>query len=75
MPQAMRSTPPTTTRPTYPDEAATCRTGALAATTLAGIAGHADPSFTFKKYARDGRDDAAVIADVLGRAAGAGFGA
>jgi integrase len=49
-------------------------TGGLAATTLAGVAGHADPSTTYRLYARDGRDDAAVVADVLGRAAGAGFG-
>jgi len=38
------------------------------------LAGHADAGFTFKVYARDGRDEAAVIADVLGRATGVGVG-
>jgi len=50
-------------------------TGGLAPTTLAGMAGHADAGFTLRVYARDARDEAAVVADVLGRAAGAGFGA
>lgn len=49
-------------------------TGGVAATTLARVTGHSDPGFTYRVYARDGRDDAAVVADVLGRAAGAGFG-
>jgi integrase len=48
-------------------------TGGLAATTLAEIAGHTDPSFTLRVYARDGRDPAELVADVLDRAAGAGF--
>jgi integrase len=46
----------------------------LAATTLADIAGHADPSFTYRVYARDGRDQQQIVADVLARAAGSGFG-
>jgi integrase len=50
-------------------------TGGLAATTLARITGHSDPGFTYRVYARDARDDAAVATDVLGRAASAGFGA
>jgi integrase len=50
-------------------------TGGLAATTLARVTGHSDPRFTFRVYARDPRDDAALVADVLGRAASAGFGA
>jgi len=49
-------------------------TGGLAATTLAAIAGHTDPGFTMRCYARDGRDSAELVADVLDRAAGAGFG-
>lgn len=49
-------------------------TGGLAPTTLAEVAGHADPGFTLRCYARDGRDEAAVVADVLARAGGAGFG-
>lgn len=48
-------------------------TAGLAPTTLARIAGHADPGFTLRVYARDGRDEAAVIADVLARAAAAGL--
>ena len=31
--------------------------------------------FTYRVYARDGRDEAAVVADVLARAESAGFGA
>ena len=49
-------------------------TGGLAPTTLAEVAGHSDPGFTLKCYARDGRDSSAVVADVLARASGAGFG-
>lgn len=49
-------------------------TGGLAPTTLARITGHSDPGFTYRVYARDARDDAALVADVLDRAAGAGFG-
>jgi integrase len=48
---------------------------ALPATTLARVTGHTDPGFTLRVYARDSRDDAAVVADVLTRAAGAGIGA
>ena len=49
-------------------------TGGLPATTLARVTGHSDPGFTYRVYARDGRDEAAFAADVLARAAGAGFG-
>jgi hypothetical protein len=48
---------------------------ALPATTLAELVGHADAGFTLKVYARDGRDTATVVKDVLARAAGAGVGA
>jgi len=47
----------------------------LPATTLARLTGHADAGFTLRVYARDGRDEAAVVKDVLSRAAGAGVGA
>jgi integrase len=40
----------------------------LPATTLARLAGHADAGFTLKVYARDRRDDGAVVEDVLARA-------
>jgi excisionase family DNA binding protein len=46
----------------------------IAATTLAQIIGHSDSGFTLRVYARDGRDEAAVISDVLSRAAGADVG-
>ena len=46
----------------------------LAATTLAAIAGHADPATTYRLYARDARDEDTMVADVLQRAAGAGVG-
>jgi integrase len=49
-------------------------TAGLSPTTLARITGHADPGFTLRAYARDGRDEAAVVADVLAHAAEAGFG-
>jgi hypothetical protein len=45
---------------------------ALPATTLAAIAGHADPATTFRLYSRDSRDADTMVADVLQRAAGAG---
>ena len=48
---------------------------ALPATTLARLTGHADAGFTLRVYARDGRDEAAVVGDVLLRAARAGIGA
>jgi integrase len=48
-------------------------TAGLSPTTLARITGHSDPGFTLKVYARDGRDEAAVIADVLATAAAAGL--
>ena len=41
-------------------------------TTLARVVGHADAGFTLKLYAKDARDDAALTADVLNRAARAG---
>lgn len=44
----------------------------LPATTLAQLVGHTDAGFTLRAYARDARDTAAVVADVLERAAGAG---
>jgi integrase len=40
----------------------------LAATTLARLTGHSDAGFTLRVYARDGRDDAALVEDVLARA-------
>jgi integrase len=52
----------------------TLATAGLSPTTLARITGHSDPGFTLKTYARDGRDDAAVVEDVLERAAAAGIG-
>jgi integrase len=47
---------------------------ALPATTLALLIGHADAGFTLRVYARDGREQAAVVEDVLARASGAGIG-
>jgi integrase len=46
----------------------------LPATTLARLTGHADAGFTLRVYARDGRDDATVVEDVLTRAAAAKVG-
>jgi integrase len=46
----------------------------LPATTLARLTGHADAGFTLRVYARDGRDGASVISDVLARASEAGVG-
>jgi integrase len=46
----------------------------LPPTTLARIMGHTDPGFTLRVYARDSRDDAAVVKDVMKRAKKAGFG-
>ncbi len=46
----------------------------LPATTLARLAGHADAGFTLKVYARDGRDEATLVEDVLLRAASARVG-
>jgi hypothetical protein len=48
--------------------------GSGLATTLARLTGHADAGFTLRVYARDGRDDAALVEDVLARAAGADVG-
>jgi hypothetical protein len=47
----------------------------LPATTLARVTGHSDAGFTLRVYARDGRDTAAVVEDVLARAAEAHVGA
>lgn len=46
----------------------------LPATTLARIVGHADAGFSLRVYARDARDEAAVVSDVLARAASAQIG-
>jgi hypothetical protein len=46
----------------------------LPATTLALLVRHADAGFTLRTYARDGRDTATLVEDVLGRAVGAGVG-
>jgi integrase len=47
----------------------------LPATTLARLAGHTDAGFTLRVYARDGRDEATLVADVLSRASKASIGA
>jgi integrase len=41
----------------------------LPATTLARIVGHADAGFSLRVYAKDARDESAVVTDVLNRAA------
>jgi integrase len=41
----------------------------LAPTTAAEILGHSDPATTLRLYARDARDEATVVADVLARVA------
>lgn len=46
----------------------------LPVTTLAAIIGHTDAGFTLRTYARDARDTATVVADVLARANSAGVG-
>lgn len=46
----------------------------LPVTTLAELVGHSDAGFTLRVYARDGRDRAEVVENVLARAAGAGIG-
>ena len=46
----------------------------LPATTLARLTGHTDAGFTLRVYARDGRDEATLVADVLRRASKAGIG-
>lgn len=46
----------------------------LPATTLARLTGHSDAGFTLKVYAKDGRDEAAVVSDLLERASTAGIG-
>jgi integrase len=47
---------------------------ALPATTLAALIGHSDAGFTLRVYARDARDSATVVADVLARAESAAVG-
>jgi len=47
--------------------------GELPATTLARLTGHADAGFALRVYARDSRDDAALVEDVLERASAAGI--
>jgi integrase len=44
------------------------------ARTLAELAGHADAGFTLRVYARDSRETAAVVKDVLDRAVRANVG-
>lgn len=44
----------------------------LPATTLAELIGHTDAGFTLRVYARDARDTAIIVADVLTRAENAG---
>ena len=46
----------------------------LPATTLARLTGHSDAGFTLKVYARDGRDEGALVEHVLARAAEARVG-
>jgi integrase len=46
----------------------------LPLTTLARVMGHTDPGFTLRVYARESRDDSAVVKDVIARAKNAGFG-
>ena len=46
----------------------------LPATTLARIVGHADAGFSLRVYAKDARDETAVVSDVLARAGSAHIG-
>jgi hypothetical protein len=46
----------------------------LPATTLARLTGHADAGFRLRVYARDARDDATLVEDVLERATTAQLG-
>jgi len=46
----------------------------LPATTLARIVGHADAGFSLRVYAKDARDESAVVTEVLNRAATARVG-
>ena len=46
----------------------------LAPTTLAQLIGHTDAGYTLRVYARDARETATVVADVLARAESAGVG-
>jgi hypothetical protein len=41
----------------------------LPATTLARIVGHADAGFSLRVYAKDARDESAIVSDVLSRTA------
>jgi len=47
---------------------------ALPATTLARIVGHSDPGFSLRVYAKDRRDEAVLVRDVLDRAQAAQIG-
>ena len=42
-------------------------------TTVSAMMGHANPSFTLACYGRDPRDTETMVADVLARAAAAGY--
>ena len=46
----------------------------LPATTLARVVGHSDPGFTLRVYAKDRRDEAVLVQDVLDRAQAAQIG-
>ena len=46
----------------------------LAVTTVSAMMGHSNPSFTLACYGRDPRDEQAIVADVLERAAKAAHG-
>ena len=46
----------------------------LAATTLARVTGHSDAGFTLRVYAKDARDEVAMVTDALARASSAGIG-
>jgi integrase len=46
----------------------------IPATTLARLTGHTDAGFTLRVYAKDKRDEATIVKDVLARAAGANVG-
>ena len=45
----------------------------LPVTTVSAMMGHANPSFTLACYGRDPRDTETMVADVLARAAAAGY--
>ena len=45
----------------------------LQVTAVSAMMGHTNPSFTLAYYGRDPRDEQAIVADVLARAASAGI--